>query len=668
MHGPVTLAALSRLAGGRMLLLVLAVMLAGLHAPSAAGAAVTPENGVTYEAGVTIELPCEAPTAAPKVHASSSTLYRADPAWKQALVYPASAAAFNPVKWKATTGVATRTFVNVKPSGPCGNFTIEANGTTDGAPVVLWTPGYYTVRWFVIDELQLPLPTGRLPPDVATCKDDVGGNPYITAISEDNANGRLVFQHCRHFKTISFTVLGDPGTACKDAGYVGPFYFNQYASGSKYGLPSDQFGVRGGNACGPSSVAMALHLRGETHPNVAAAYAGVMSKPAKDGQENYLDGAKTKAYLRSLGYQNARVVEFKAPTDVVAPDNEQVHGLLDGHEGPVILSTTFAAGPWSERGAGHIILVVSRVPARGAGPSPGDYIVRDPAGDFFARPDAKHYGATICGMDVRYPARWIGAMTVTQTRKAGWIGKYAVVLGPKTTRSQLAAAISAQPATHPTEVLFTLRNDDTDAWIETTQHAKAGFIGGAKADNLAGVDVDVLPTFLSDPGSGGSPPAAATPERTILLDTPGAGLSLRVRGRGRGRDLTTIEMLVYQRGRIVQRKTLHLKLSRSTTTALRIPSYGGVKPTTKPKLTISAKSNGHGGLTITGRAPFPGQLLITITAASGLPAGAGIAQIARAGSYSTTAQLFSAAPGRLTVDARLTGPKGTVKATTTVNA
>ena len=88
-------------------------MLAGLHAPSAAGAAVTPENGVTYEAGVTVDLPCDAPTPPPKVHASSSTLYRADPAWKHALVYPASAAAFNPLKWKATTGVATRAFGNV---------------------------------------------------------------------------------------------------------------------------------------------------------------------------------------------------------------------------------------------------------------------------------------------------------------------------------------------------------------------------------------------------------------------------------------------------------------------------------------------------------------------------------------------------------------------------
>lgn len=664
MHGPAMLAALSRLAGVRMFLFVLAVMLAGLHAPSAAGAAVTPENGVTYEAGVTVNLPCEEPTPPPKVHASSSTLYRADPAWKQARVYPASPAAFNPLKWKATTTVATRAFGNVTPSAPCGNSTIEADGTADTAPVVLWTPGYYTVRWFVIDEVQLPLPTGsRVPPDVATCKDDFGGSPYVTDIPADATNGLLVFMHCRHFKTISFTVLGDPGTECRDAGYVGPFYFNQYASGSKYRLPTDQYGIRGGNACGPSSVAMALHLRGATHPDVAAAYANVMGRPARDGQANFLDGVKTTAYLRSLGYKAARIVEFDAPTSVVAPENEQLHGLLDGHEGPVILSTTFGAAPWSVRGGGHIILVVGRVPARGAGLSTGDYIVRDPAGDFFARPDAKHYSAKICGMDVRYPARWIGAMTVTHTQEAGWIGKYAIVLGPKI--GQLATAFSARPATRPTEVLFTLKNDHSDAWIETTQHAKAGFIGGAMADHLAGVDVDALPTFPSDPRSGGSSPVAAPPERTILLDTPGAGLTLRVRGRVHAH--TTIEMLVYQRGSIVQRKTLHLKLSRSTTTALRIPSYGGVKPTTKPELTISAKSNGHGGLTITGRAPFPGQLLITVTAASGLPAGVGIAQIARAGSYSTTAQLFSAARGRLTVDARLIGPKGTVKATTTVN-
>jgi hypothetical protein len=90
-------------------------------------------------------------------------------------------------------------------------------------------------------------------------------------------------------------------------------------------------------------------------------------------------------------------------------------------------------------------------------------------------------------------------------------------------------------------------------------------------------------------------------QRTLLLDTPGRGLTLRVKGR-KGRH-TTIEMLVYRAGAKLVRRMLHVKLTGATTIALRIPSYGGAAAEPKPKLTIAARPNGHGGLSITARAP-----------------------------------------------------------------
>ena len=79
----------------------------------------------------------------------------------------------------------------------------------------------------MIDEHLIRIPAGKLPPDVKTCKDDVIRPAYISDISEDTDIPFIVVKHCRRFKTISFTVQGEPGTAWNAAtGSVGRTNFN----------------------------------------------------------------------------------------------------------------------------------------------------------------------------------------------------------------------------------------------------------------------------------------------------------------------------------------------------------------------------------------------------------------------------------------------------------
>jgi hypothetical protein len=68
---------------------------------------------------------------------------------------------------------------------------------------------------------------------------------------------------------------------------------------------------------------------------------------------------------------------------------------------PVLASTTFSTTAWGNRGGGHVILITGRTAA-------GDYIVSDPAGDYYSS-STNHYGDDKCGDNVVYPKAGVEA-------------------------------------------------------------------------------------------------------------------------------------------------------------------------------------------------------------------------------------------------------------------
>ena len=71
----------------------------------------------------------------------------------------------------------------------------------------------------------------------------------------------------------------------------------------------------------------------------------------------------------------------------------------------MLISTDFGTARWGATGDGHMIVVLGR--ARG---NPGEYVVYDPAGNYFASP-THHYDISSCGAAVLYPQSWLYAYT-----------------------------------------------------------------------------------------------------------------------------------------------------------------------------------------------------------------------------------------------------------------
>jgi hypothetical protein len=90
--------------------------------------------------------------------------------------------------------------------------------------------------------------------------------------------------------------------------------------------------------------------------------------------------------------------------------------------GPVVISTSFGNDPWGQTGAGHMIAIV-------AADRRSNFIVQDPAGNWFASPKGGsfgrggHYGPGSCGHRALYAHFWLLAYTT---------GRYLIELGPRT--------------------------------------------------------------------------------------------------------------------------------------------------------------------------------------------------------------------------------------------
>ena len=206
-------------------------------------------------------------------------------------------------------------------------------------------------------------------------------------------------------------------------------YINQYAAGARLGLPSAR-GVAGGNACGPASLMMAMLLGARSAgrdprlvaatvaslPSLERAFDDTMSlrqNQANPQASNDFVGDKAATLLSKLGWANvtlgrlgsdaASIADESTGTALDVSNESAIDRALDTE--PIVISTAFGPSPWGTTGPGHMIVVLGRAPG-----NPGEYVVYDPAGNYFSDPD-HHYGPASCGHAVLYPRSWVLAYT-----------------------------------------------------------------------------------------------------------------------------------------------------------------------------------------------------------------------------------------------------------------
>ena len=641
----------------------LAATVAGLIAAGAAQAAVTPVDGATYDAGTEFTFPCGVLKPRPDAHIVSSRLVRADPRAPRAEgfgVYPTFHSGWdnnNPSKpappgvWPVISFVASGGVDQNFGTAPCKQpeFAQADGSLVPGSAFKIDTPGFYHLIEFDVTEHDQPIQPPPFPPDNATCADDTE-TPDQAHLSYIDAWGdTMVVGHCRHYINIYFTVVafGHCGGDVTPP-YVKAPYINQYDWGRQPGgPPRDENKDPGGNACGSSSLNMML---GNATPQIAL-YNATALYPVGDGKNNRFDFNKALDILKSEGYKNARFANLGGDVDArgVASENDLSDLLGDG---PVITSTLFGDGEWSTAGGGHVILVLSKAAARGAGGSLGDYIVEDPAGAYFSDP-IKHYGPRQCGRGASYPVEWVDQLT---------LHRWAIALGQKIgPRADAAKA----PRKGHTAVLLEVPNG-ISAWVHDRSGHRAGFVGPNQTVGLSGITLDDAPQAPSDPRAPFVSPSALAPAPAISVLDPGKGLTLVASGR-RGRRITA-RMFVYRNGKLVKTATARAVLGSGATKLLSLPYVAGGHNAPLAQLSLKVKvgpglAPGLEGLSVSSRAPFAGFVSVTVTQ-GGKSVGAGTMAV-KAGPFTVPVFLFPGTKGKVTVTATLSGSGRRVSGSTT---
>jgi hypothetical protein len=653
----------------------------GAPAARAAASPVVPADGATYAAGTDFQLPCVSPTPRPNVHALNSWLERADPRVPPH-VYPAKSAGWGndhpnlaPPRgvWPTISQAAKNDYQALSPSPgawTCAPADTHADGVDVPEPdFQIWTPGYYHMIEFDVTESHtMPPPsTYPWPPDSATCSDDIGGSPYVSAIGPYNDGRSIVTGHCRHYIGMYFTVVASGD--CKGVAgppYIGAPYINQYDWGnSSGGPPRDQYGPHGtpgGNACGASSLSMMLFNANNSRPgtkSATAVYNETAIYPPQNGISNGFNFEKARTELVSAGYLAARVVYFhgQAGPNGVAEENDLSEYLK---QGPVLTSTLFGDGPWSAAGGGHVILVLRQQAAQGAGESPGDYIVADPAGPFFQDP-RNHYAPGQCGYLAHYPVTWTAALTM---------GRWGLLLGPQNrvpfffSGDHPSAGTARAGHKGHTAVLLEVPNG-VSVWVQDRAGHRTGFVGGNQTRGLSDISLDDEPQAASNPQSPFST-AALKPAPAIIALDPGKSLTLVARGR-RGHRITA-QMFVYRNGKLIKTVTARAVLRSGATKLLSLPSVAGGHNAPLAQLSLKVKltaglAPGLVGLSVSARAPFAGFVNVTVTQ-GGRTVGAGAKQV-RTGPFTVPVFLFPGIKGTVTVTATLSGSGQRITASTT---
>ena len=326
------------------------------------------------------------------------------------------------------------------PGASCaGSIAVDStDAVRSGSSIVLQRPGPY-VYWTLDHEVHWTKVSDRVsepvPRACAQDPDQAGRSPQPVG-SPPSADGEdwhwAVDSFCTTVRWWNFFVLGSRGQ-CSTTGSrsSSAVYVNQYLAGLRLRLPRAQ-GRRGGNACGPSSLLMAMRLaagaaRSGSRPPLQRIFDQTMlyrrNQLAPDTIDDFV-GSKAAIFLRHHGWHQATLGRLGTNADEVAPaasgsvldPSNQARFDRALQRGPVILSTDLGIGRWGTTGDGHMIVVTGR-----ARSNPDEYVVYDPAGNYFANP-VNHYGPSSCGAGVLYPASWLLAYAT---------GAWYLELGPR---------------------------------------------------------------------------------------------------------------------------------------------------------------------------------------------------------------------------------------------
>jgi hypothetical protein len=263
-----------------------------------------------------------------------------------------------------------------------------------------------------------PRPCAANDPEFPNPSADIPPPPDV-----DDGKVWVVGSFCNTTKIVGLYVKSVARCSAKGdmSRWPGMPYINQYDAGARLGLPL-RFGYRGGNAAGPASLLMAMLRSGGPRnlPALTTVYDRTMQRPrsaVRPNQPNAFVGPKAVAFLRSMGWRSARLRNLGEGV-------EQLEGrlLTSLARGPVVISTAFGSAAWGQTGDGNLIAIVGA-------DRRGNFIVEDPAGNWFASPKSGaftrggHYGPGSCGHRALYPHYWLLAYTT---------GRYVIELGPRT--------------------------------------------------------------------------------------------------------------------------------------------------------------------------------------------------------------------------------------------
>jgi hypothetical protein len=410
------------------------------------------------------------------------------------------------------------------------------------------------------DQAPIPQPCALNDPDFSQASSDIPPPP-------DTGDDLIwaVAAFCNTTKVVGLYVESTARCPKKadTSSWPGMPYINQYDAGAYLKLPK-RFGYRGGNACGPSSLLMAMLQSAGARdlPKLTRVFDATMQRPraaVRDEQQNGFTGAaKAVPFLKSLGWKKARGVKLG---DNVEQIEERI--LTSLKTGPVVISTAFGNSTWGNTGGGHIIAIVGA-------DQRGNFIVMDPAGNFFVSHKGGyyarggHYGPGSCGYRAVYPMFWVLAYTT---------GRDLIELGPRTrTRRspRVTSSLARSPATGsaaPTYgsaiAIYDAHPGNADAprsfYLKDPSGRRAGWIDGrivAEIPNSA-VSQDApgwTETALGDESIAPWPDKEPAMPRALVVPNPAPGTRLYVSGTKSARFALTAE--AWRDGAVIAKNAL----------------------------------------------------------------------------------------------------------------
>lgn len=518
--------------------LVAAAVLALIGAPEAV--ALTPTNGGLYGNKVAVEAPCSLADHVVDGERQAWQVYTADP--RRAPGGPSGGVDLLPAtlprvetmgEWVVDDdSPGPRPQGWSQPEDSCVPTPLDFNAEVQGASLILGRPGPYvmmvddfTDHWTQIAEAS-PDPT----PLACSANDSYYQSAQTGPPDTPPSAGQkwVNDSFCNKVTIIPFNVQGDTG-ACPASGdysqWPTPAYINQYDAGARLGLPL-RFGQAGGNASGPSSLLMALQQGGApVVPGLLETFDNVMqlsrAEVAANGPNSFVR-VKAVAFLKSLGYRQARVLYLGSTSQAANLDNPATLYQEVAERSPVLLSTAFGSGRWGVTGGGHMIAVT--------GIRDGNFVVSDPAGNYFSSP-TNHYGAGRCGYGVTYPVDWVKAYMVG--RSIVHIGARTPLPAPLPRAVPRAATYSSGTALLVTDTNPGSPDNPRTFYLRDGQGRRTGFIDGAIVeeipDSFAGKEPqEHSETSNGDPAIDISPSDPPPTPRAIVVPNPAGQTTLHV--------------------------------------------------------------------------------------------------------------------------------------------